>query len=105
MKIIFQKNNHENDINLNPLDGLTTDELSEWKIKIKASAWKSTQRNLMNKNKLNQYKIDSLNKLGMEWTPKSDRALLWINSASSISLLVNPYRSVSKSSELFESSE
>jgi hypothetical protein len=42
------------------------------KIKLKASAWKSRQRSLRKKGKLDQYKIDSLNKLGMVWNPRED---------------------------------
>ena len=39
---------------------------------MKASSWKSNQRTLRKKGKLDQYKIDSLNKLGMVWNPRED---------------------------------
>lgn len=41
-------------------------------IRLKSSSWKSTQRSLRKKGKLDQYKIDALNKLGMVWNPKED---------------------------------
>lgn len=47
-------------------------EVSDYKIKVKASRWKSTQRSLRKKGKLEQFKIDTLNKLGMVWNPKED---------------------------------
>ncbi len=47
-------------------------ELIVWKTKMEANSWKSRQRSLRRKGKLEQYKIDSLNKLGMVWNPKED---------------------------------
>ena len=103
------KNNHENDINFNPRDSLTADELdelSEWKIKIKASSWKSRQRNLRKKNKLDQYKIDSLNKLGMVWDPKEDewekKYLVFRKNGfcDEIELWINEQRALNKSNKL-----
>ena len=103
------KNNHENDINFNPRDSLTADELdelSEWKIKIKASSWKSRQRSLRKKNKLDQYKIDSLNKLGMVWDPKEDewekKYLVFRKNGfcDEIELWINEQRALNESNEL-----
>ena len=54
---------------------LSKDELNEliiWKKKAKAKSWLSSQRALRRKGKLNQYQIDSLNKLGMLWNPTTD---------------------------------
>jgi hypothetical protein len=68
-------NNYENDVAFKPEKDLSQEdlnELSDWRIKINASVWKSRQRSLRKKNKLDQYKIDSLNKLGMVWNPKED---------------------------------
>jgi len=48
------------------------EELISWKTKMEANRWKSRQRSLRTKGKLDQYKIDSLNKLGMVWNPKED---------------------------------
>ena len=48
------------------------EELISWKTKMEANSWKSRQRSLRRKGKLDQYKIDSLNKLGMVWNPKED---------------------------------
>ena len=67
------KNNHSDDIIFDPNEELSEEKLKEitnWKIKLKASSWKSNQRTLRKKGKLDQYKIDSLNKLGMVWNPK-----------------------------------
>ena len=47
-------------------------ELEDWQTKMAASRWKSTQRSLRKKGRLDQYKIDALNKLGMVWNPKED---------------------------------
>jgi hypothetical protein len=47
-------------------------EIETLKIRMKASSWKSNQRTLRKKGKLDQYKIDSLNKLGMVWDPRKD---------------------------------
>ena len=47
-------------------------DLETIKIRMKASTWKSRQRSLRKKGKLDQYKIDSLNKLGMVWNPRED---------------------------------
>ena len=47
-------------------------ELISWKTKMEANSWKSRQRSLRRKGKLDQHKIDSLNKLGMVWNPKED---------------------------------
>ena len=48
-------------------------ELNYWKTKNTASGWKSRQRSLREKGKLEQHKIDSLNKLGMLWNSKEDK--------------------------------
>jgi hypothetical protein len=47
-------------------------ELNNWRTKMAASSWKSRQRGLRKKGKLEKYKIESLNKLGMVWNPKED---------------------------------
>ena len=47
-------------------------EIETIKKRMKASSWKSRQRSLRKKGKLEQYKIDSLNKLGMVWNPRED---------------------------------
>lgn len=47
-------------------------EIETLEIRMKASSWKSNQRTLRKKGKLDQYKIDSLNKLGMVWNPRED---------------------------------
>ena len=47
-------------------------ELNNWRTKMAASSWKSRQRSLRKKGKLEKYKIESLNKLGMVWNPKED---------------------------------
>ena len=54
------------------LDETKRKRLSDWKTKMAANSWKSRQRGLRKKGKLEQYKIDSLNKLGMVWDPKKD---------------------------------
>lgn len=54
------------------LDETKRKELSDWKTKMAANSWKSRQRGLRKKGGLEQYKIDSLNKLGMVWNPKED---------------------------------
>ena len=46
------------------------EEVKKFKNKIEARKWKSRQRSLRRKGKLEQYKIDMLNKLGMIWNPK-----------------------------------
>ena len=79
---IVAENYHENkkrdisdDIEFKPEELLSEErleELDEWRTKMKASSWKSQQRSLRKKGKLEQYKIDSLNKLGMVWNPKED---------------------------------
>ena len=69
------KNNYSDDLKLDLKEELSEEKLKEirnWKIKLKASAWKSRQRSLRKKGKLDQYKIDSLNKLGMVWNPRED---------------------------------
>jgi len=69
------KNNHSADIIFDSKEELSDEKLKEitnWKIKLKASTWKSQQRTLRKKGKLDQYKIDSLNKLGMVWNPRED---------------------------------
>ena len=56
---------------------LTEKQLSSLKKSVltkKASSWKSRQRKLRREGKLDQYKIDELNKLGMLWNPLGD---LW----------------------------
>ena len=50
----------------------TKKEIETKEIRLKSSSWKSTQRSLRKKGKLDQYKIDALNKLGMVWNPKED---------------------------------
>jgi len=47
-------------------------ELNNWRTKMAASSWKSRQRGLRKKGKLEKYKIESLNKLGMVWNPKEN---------------------------------
>lgn len=47
-------------------------EIEQYKKRMEASAWKSRQRRLRKDGKLEQYKIDILNKLGMTWDPKGD---------------------------------
>ena len=47
-------------------------ELNKWKTKLAANSWKSQQRSLRKKGKLEQDKIDSLNRLGMLWNPKEN---------------------------------
>jgi hypothetical protein len=67
------KNNHSDDIIFDPNEELSEEkfkELKDWETKMKASSWKSRQRSLRKKGKLEQYKIDSLNKLGMLWNPR-----------------------------------
>ena len=54
------------------LNEISRKELINWKTQMAASSWKSTQRSLRKKGKLDQYKIDALNKLGMVWNPKED---------------------------------
>jgi hypothetical protein len=54
------------------LSGDTREELESLTIRMKASSWKSRQRSLRKKGKLDQYKIESLNRLGMVWNPKED---------------------------------
>lgn len=68
-------NKHIDDVDYNPLEILSEKQLkdlNEWKIKIRASSWKSRQRSLRKQGKLDQDKIDTLNKLGMVWNPKED---------------------------------
>ena len=63
------------DVDYNPSENLSEKELkdlNEWKIKIRASSWKSRQRSLRKQGKLHQDKIDTLNKLGMVWNPQND---------------------------------
>ena len=48
--------------------------LKEFTLRQKASSWKTRQRKLRNEGKLEQHKIDALNKLGMLWNPLED---LW----------------------------
>jgi len=67
------KNNYQEDDKFKVEDNLSTDhkaELKNWFTKMQASSWKSRQRSLRKKGKLEQYKIDSLNKLGMLWDPR-----------------------------------
>ena len=72
------ENNEQNlrdDIDFKPKELLSEQkikELNDWNTKIKASGWKSRQRSLRKKGRLEQYKIDSLNKLGMVWNPRED---------------------------------
>lgn len=46
------------------------EEVKKFKNEVEARKWKSRQRSLRRKGKLEQYKIDMLNKLGMIWNPK-----------------------------------
>ena len=67
------RNQYIDDIDFNPNEELSEVDLKElknWETKMKASSWKSRQRSLRKKGKLEQYKIDSLNKLGMLWNPR-----------------------------------
>tara|TARA_B110000091_G_scaffold139147_1_gene148763 strand:+ start:3021 stop:4253 length:1233 start_codon:yes stop_codon:yes gene_type:complete len=50
----------------------TKKKIETLEIRMKASSWKSNQRTLRRKGKLDQYKIETLNKLGMVWNPKED---------------------------------
>ena len=52
--------------------------LKEHKLRAKAVAWKGRQRRLRKVGKLEQYKIDELNKLGMVWE-KPEGEDLWEN--------------------------
>jgi len=68
-------NKYIDDIDYEPKENLSDKDLkdlNEWKVKIRASSWKSRQRSLRKKRKLDQVKIDTLNKLGMVWNPKED---------------------------------
>jgi len=47
-------------------------ELRNAKKKMEANSWLSRQRSLRRSGKLEQYKIDRLNQLGMLWNPKKD---------------------------------
>tara|TARA_B100000900_G_C20590772_1_gene721510 strand:+ start:1777 stop:3048 length:1272 start_codon:yes stop_codon:yes gene_type:complete len=70
------KHNYEEDESYNPEESLSEEkqkELNDWKTKMKASSWKSRQRSLRKKGKLEQYKIDALNKLGMLWDPRESK--------------------------------
>lgn len=56
--------NHFNELeNKEPLDD------DKIKLKKEANRWKSSQRSLRRKGKLEQQKVDKLNKLGMLWNP------------------------------------
>jgi len=70
-----KKHNQKEVVNFEPeaiLSEQKLKELSDWKTKMAASSWKSRQRSLRKKGRLEQYKIDSLNKLGMVWNPRED---------------------------------
>ncbi len=70
------KHKYEEDDRFRPKENLTEEkqmELKNWKTKMKASSWKSRQRSLRKKGKLEQYKIDALNKLGMLWDPRESK--------------------------------
>ena len=51
-----------------------TDRKNKSELQKKAKRWLSRQRTLRRKGKLEQYRIDELNKLGMVWNPTKD---LW----------------------------
>ena len=60
---------------INSKNSFTESELNEIrdvKKKMEANSWVSRQRSLRRKGKLEQYKIDMLNSLGMLWNPKKD---------------------------------
>ena len=62
------------DIDVNEdLDEEQLKEIADYRTNIAASSWKSRQRSLRKKGKLEQYKIDALNKIGMLWDPKEDQ--------------------------------
>ena len=68
---IESNNNEIYSIDENNLDIELTEaekkEFKAWKMKQKASSWKSRQRKLRKEGKLEQYKIDALNRIGMIW--------------------------------------
>ena len=69
------KNQNLEDGKFNPNKKLSKSKLEEiekWKKGMEASSWKSRQRSLRRAGKLEQYKIDMLNKLGMIWNIKAD---------------------------------
>ena len=71
--IIKREKNELPDIEVDAdLDEEQLKKINDWKTKMAANSWKSLQRSLRKKGKLEQYKIDSLNKLGMLWNPKED---------------------------------
>lgn len=51
--------------------------LKEHQLRKKANAWKSRQRKLRKEGKLEQFKIDKLNELGMIWNPSNPSEALW----------------------------
>lgn len=60
---------------INSKNSFTESELNEIrdvKKKMEANSWVSRQRSLRRKGKLEQYKIEMLNSLGMLWNPKKD---------------------------------
>ena len=69
------KHNYLNDNNFDSnkeLSKTQLEDLDKWKKNMKASSWKSRQRSLRKKGKLEQYKIDMLNKMGMIWNFEDD---------------------------------
>lgn len=65
--------NHIPDIKIDEnLSAEKKKELLDYKTRIEANSWKSRQRSLRKKGKLEDYKIDALNKLGMLWNPKEN---------------------------------
>lgn len=69
------KRDNNEDKRFDPKENLSNEQKQEielWRTKMKASAWKSRQRSLRRNGKLEQYKIDALNKLGMLWSPRED---------------------------------
>jgi len=77
-----EENNHPSEIQQVDKDASKSLELSEKqldslkysKLNDKATSWKSRQRSLRRKGKLDQSQIDKLNRLGMVWNPLED---LW----------------------------
>ena len=65
--IANQEINSKNSFNETELN-----EIRNLKKKMEANSWVSRQRSLRRKGKLEQYKIEMLNSLGMLWNPKKD---------------------------------
>jgi len=75
-EISEMENNHSKellDINVaDDLDDIKIKQINDWKMKMSANSWKSRQRSLRKKGKLDLDQIDSLNRLGMLWNPKEN---------------------------------